>query len=154
MAAKRIGGRIYSENIRNVAPKGTTPFVRAIPFIAEPIACSRIPKWKLRPPRSSEVNEEYSFRLVSVDGAKSAAPPIRLGKLPATALSTLPDAIRVASLPSAALNTGNLSFQPFGNSPATAASYSAANSGNLVLYSANRSFHFFSVTAPFAPFSW
>src|SRR5476651_2758115 len=99
MAAKRIGGRIYSENIRNVAPKGTTPFVNAMPFIAEPIACSRIPKWKLRPLRFSEVNESYSFKLVSVDGDKSAAPPIRLGKLAAIAFNTLPDATRVAILP-------------------------------------------------------
>src|SRR6187402_2304948 len=103
MAAKRIGGRIYSENIKNVAPKGLRPVVNAIPFKAEPMACSRIPKWKLRPLRFSEVNESYSFKLVSVDGDKSAAPPIKLGKLSAIAFSTLPDAMRVAILGSEAL---------------------------------------------------
>src|ERR1700761_1012407 len=115
MAAKRIGGRLYFEKIRKVWPERGKTFFNHLPFIAEPMACSRIPKWKLRPPRSSEVKEENSFRLVSVDGAKSAAPPIRLGKLPAIAFNTLPDAMRVANLPSAALNTGNLSFQPFGS---------------------------------------
>src|SRR5688572_14977485 len=130
MAAKRIGGRMYSENIRKVAPKGLIPLVKAKPFNAEPMACSRIPKWKLRPVRSSEVNEVDSFKVVSVDGAKSAAPPIRLGKLPAIAFNTLPDAWRVANLVPAA-NTGNLSNQPAGSSSLAAAVYSAANSGNL-----------------------
>src|ERR1700759_554125 len=108
MAAKRIGGRIYLENIRKVAPKGITPLVKAIPFMAEPIACSRIPKWKLRPARVSDVKLSYAFKLVSVDGAKSAAPPIRLGRLAAIAFKALPDATRVATLGSDALNTGKL----------------------------------------------
>src|ERR1700742_3007964 len=133
MAAKRIGGRIYSENIRNVAPKGIIPLVKAIPFNADPIACSRIPKWKLRPSLRSIVNDVYSFKLVSVEGAKSAAPPIRLGSFDAIAFNVLPDAWRVANLPSAALNTGRLSAQPLGNSPLAANSYSAANSGNFSL---------------------
>src|SRR3954471_17786215 len=98
IAAKRIGGRIYSENIRKVAPKGSKPLVKAIPFKAEPIACSRMPKWKLRPALFSDVNESYSFRLVSVDGARSAAPPIRFGNAGAIAFNTLPDAWRVAIL--------------------------------------------------------
>src|SRR3569833_1550774 len=131
MAANLIGGRMYSEIIRKVAPKGITPFVNAMPFIAAPIACSRIPKWKLRPARFSDVNESYSFKLVSVDGAKSAAPPIRLGTLAAIAFNALPDATRVATLGSDALNTGRLSFHPFGNSPLLSNSYSAASSGYL-----------------------
>ncbi len=123
---------MYSENIRKVAPKGLIPLVKDIPFNAEPIACSRIPKWKLRPLRFSEVNESDSFKFVSVDGDRSAAPPIKLGKLPAIAFNTLPDAWRVAILGSEPLNTGILSNQPFGNSSLAAASYSAASSGNLV----------------------
>src|SRR6187402_989649 len=122
MAAKRIGGRIYSENIKNVAPKGIIPFVNDKPTNADPIACSRIPKWKLRPVRSSDVNELDSLSVVSVDGAKSAAPPIIFGKLPAIAFNTLPDAWRVAILGSDPLNTGNVSDQPFGNVPANASS--------------------------------
>src|ERR1700712_1046358 len=128
MAAKRIGGRMYSLNIKNVAPNGMIPGVKAIPLMADPIACSRIPKWKLRPPRFSDVNESNAFKCVSVDGDKSAAPPINPGTLGAMAFNTLPDAWRVAILGSAALNVGKASNQPFGNSPLAANSYSAANS--------------------------
>ena len=32
MAARRIGGRMYSLKIKNVAPYGVKPFVTAIPF--------------------------------------------------------------------------------------------------------------------------
>src|ERR1700759_373941 len=103
MAAKRIGGGMYSEKIRKGAPNGLMPLVKAIPFKAEPMACSRIPKWKLRPLRSSDVNELYFLRFVSVDGAKSAAPPIRLGNASAIAFRALPDATRVATLPSSGL---------------------------------------------------
>src|ERR1700744_349894 len=110
--ARRIGGRWDSENIRKVAPKGIIPLVKAMPLRAEPIACSRMPKWKLRPARFSDVKLSYSFKLVSVDGDRSAAPPIRFGNLAAIAFSALPDAIRVAVLGSDALYTGKLSFQP------------------------------------------
>src|ERR1700733_3292160 len=144
MAAKRIGGRMYSENIRKVAPYGITPFVKAIPFNIEPIECSRIPKWKLRPPRSSEVNEVYSFKLVSVEGARSADPPINAGKVDAIAFSTLPDAWRVAIFGSVALKTGNFSSQPFGSLSLLNNSYSAASSGNFSLYCAYKSFHLLS----------
>src|ERR1700754_514260 len=112
--ARRIGGRIYSENIRNVAPNGITPTVKAIPFKAEPIACSRIPKWKLRPALFSEVNESNAFKLVSVDGAKSAAPPIRFGIFAAMAFNALPEATRVATLGSDALKTGSSLSHPLG----------------------------------------
>src|SRR6185312_4490774 len=105
-----------------------------MPLSAEPIECSRIPKWKLRPSRFSVVNDANSFRVVSVDGARSAEPPIRAGKLSAIAFSTLPDAWRVAILGSDALNTGNLSAQPFGNLPLLNISYSVARSGNFSLY--------------------
>src|SRR5260221_1097731 len=119
MAAKRIGGRIYSENIRKVAPNGITPFVKAIPLRIEPIACSRIPKWKLRPSRCSCVNEVYSFRVVSVVGERSAQPPIKFGKLPAMAFNTLPEAGRVAILGSVGLNTSHFASHPLVNFPLT-----------------------------------
>src|SRR5471030_1566349 len=117
MDAKRIGGRWYSENIRNVAPNGITPLVRAMPFKADPMACSRIPKWKLRPSLFSDVKESNSFKLVSVDGERSSAPPIKWGRLSAMAFNTLPDAWRVAIFLSDASKTGNLLSHPFGNLP-------------------------------------
>src|ERR1700740_3519182 len=101
-----------------------------MPFRIEPIECSRMPKWKLRPARCSDVNDSYSFRLVSVDGAKSAEPPIKAGKVDVIAFRTLPDAWRVAILGSVALNTGSFSAHPFGSLSLLNNSYSAANSGN------------------------
>ena len=49
-----------------------------MPFAIAAIACSRMPKWKLRPPRlaASKSPAPSNVRCVFVDGARSAEPPI------------------------------------------------------------------------------
>ena len=65
-----------------------------------PMACSRMPKWKFRPPRLSAWKSPApsNVRRVLVEGARSADAADQPGHvLRATAFSTLPDASRVAS---------------------------------------------------------
>ena len=44
-----------------------------------PIACSRTPKWRCRPPGVSRRNDAALLTSVLVDGARSASPPTRCG---------------------------------------------------------------------------
>ncbi len=71
------------------------------------------------------------MRMVLVDGAKSAEPPmIWWGIFRARALRTLPEALRVAMGPSSGLKRGTASFQPGGSSPFITCSNSSASSGS------------------------
>src|SRR5665811_267686 len=91
------------DSTRKVPPYGNTPPWSAIPLSTPPIACSRTPKCTLRPPGVSFWNhphsrEPHSLSSVLFEGARSAEPPIRVGAVPATAFSTLPEADLVACL--------------------------------------------------------
>src|ERR1700754_3025317 len=103
--------------MRNVAPKGLIPLVRAIPFTIAPMACSRMPKWKFRPLLPVAVNDAKLFRFVFVEGARSAEPPMKLGSFAARSLITLPEASRVDRGLSVALKEGKTISQPLGRSP-------------------------------------
>ena len=69
-----------------------------MPLRMAPIACSRMPKWRLRPAYSPAWKSPAPSKVsrVLVDGARSAAPPISQGTFWAIALRTRPDEIRVA----------------------------------------------------------
>src|SRR5208282_3962854 len=73
-------------------------FDRDIPLTIAPIACSRMPKWKLRALYwpASKSPAPSKVRRVFVEGYRSAEPPISQGWFFAIALSTLPDDSRVA----------------------------------------------------------
>ena len=90
--------------------------------------CSRTPQWMFRP---TFPGPKLAPPLISapVLSARSAEPPIRLGSFAASAFSTLADACRVASAPSAGVNPGSPSSQPAGNRPASHDSNSAAAAG-------------------------
>ena len=82
------------------------------------MACSRMPKWRLRPrwlpawksPAPSNVSR------VLVDGARSAAPPISHGTFLATAFSTFPEESRVAIPLASGAKGGTSLSQPSGSS--------------------------------------
>src|SRR5208283_6049884 len=101
-----------------------------MPFIAEAMPCSRTPKWKLRPPKLPGSKSFSPLINVSVEGAKSAEPPSRVGRTGEMAFKTLPDADRVAMGLSAELKVGIFACQPGVNSPRVYRSHSAARSGN------------------------
>ena len=56
------------------------------------MACSRTPKWRLRPPGSSAEKAGSPLIRVLFDGARSAEPPTSSGSVLASALSTSPEA--------------------------------------------------------------
>ncbi len=104
------------------------------------MACSRTPKCRLRAPYRPAATSPSPLRCVRFDSVRSAEPPISARTTGASALSTLPEAARVAIAPSVA-NAGNASSQPSGSSPASAADNSAARSGCAAAYEAKRSSH-------------
>ena len=61
------------------------------------MACSRTPKWKLRPAGVTACWSGTSLIRVLFEGARSAEPPISVGTCGATALMTLPEPTRVAT---------------------------------------------------------
>src|SRR5690348_8936810 len=76
-----------------------------MPLRIEPIACSRIPKCSVRPyglachslvEASVGPNESAPFIVVRLLSARSAEPPHSSGRTSASALSTSPEALRVA----------------------------------------------------------
>src|SRR5580765_3371146 len=83
--------------MKKPAPKGRT-FDSDIPLQMAVIACSRMPKWKLRPPYepASKSPAPSKVSRVFVEGKRSAAPPISHGTVWHTAFSTLPEESRVA----------------------------------------------------------
>ena len=64
------------------------------------IACSRTPKCRLEPVRSSAEKSPRPFMLDLLEGARSAEPPIRFGMRLARRFSTSPEEARVAEGPS------------------------------------------------------
>src|SRR5262245_39925624 len=134
IAARRIVGRLKSEKTKKPDPYGRT-LVRAMPLRQAPMASSRTPKWKLRPPQfmglgpcsltvtptgPKSPNGLSPFSLggpsrVRVDGARSADPPISHGTALATSLSTLLEADRPATPFASVGNVGRDFSHPSGN---------------------------------------
>src|ERR1019366_722041 len=117
--------------MRNVDPYGRSP-ERAIPFRIDPIACSRIPKWKLRPLYLPLSKSPAPFIKVLVEGARSAAPPMNHGTCLAIAFITLLPASRPATPFASAGKVGMSVSQPSGNLPACSVSHSLAKAALLV----------------------
>ena len=83
----------------------------AMPFMVEPMPCSRTPKWIWRPLQSSRVIDPRSFSSVPVLPVRSAPPPRSPGNESSTASRTSAQAARVAtSRPPA--TTGSFGSQP------------------------------------------
>src|SRR6202022_3118888 len=101
-----------------------------MPLRDAPMQCSRMPKWKLRPAYESRSKSPSPARFVSVDGARSAEPPKKLGTVLAIAFITLLDAMRVASGPSSGLKLGIPESQFFGSLAACSDVNADARSGN------------------------
>ena len=80
----------------------------AMPLAIAAAACSRIPKWRLRPARSSgwKSPAPANVRRVLVDGARSADPPSSQARACAIALSTWPEESRLAMPFASAGNVG------------------------------------------------
>ncbi len=95
-----------------------------MPLQIAPMACSRTPKWSVRPygcPGNAAVacaagtNESAPFMVVLLLSARSADPPHSSGRVSASADSTCPEARRVAMPTSSGSNTGSASVQPSGS---------------------------------------
>src|SRR5258706_14432902 len=99
--------------MRKVATEGRS-LHSASPFAIEAIACSRTPKWKLRPPGADALwlPASGAERRVFVEGARSAEPPRSQGIAAAAALSALPEASRVATPFASAGKTGAFRSHP------------------------------------------
>src|SRR5689334_20454190 len=67
-----------------------------MPLQIDPMACSRTPKWMLRP-APVRSNEPAPSSRVLVDPPRSASPPSSQGTCLAITFSALPDALRVAT---------------------------------------------------------
>ncbi len=95
-----------------------------MPFMIEPMACSRTPKCSTRPAygspfqsraeRSFGRNDSAPSMVVLLDSARSADPPQSSGTRGAMALMTSPLALRVARPFSSAGNVGRSASQPVG----------------------------------------
>ena len=103
--------------MKKVAPNGRS-FDSDSPFMIEPIACSRTPKWRFRPPGLAAWRSPApsNVSVVLFDGPRSAEPPSNHGTFCASALRTLPDASRPATPLASAGNIGRLRSQPSGSS--------------------------------------
>ena len=124
-AARRTAPRMKSENTKKVPPYTRVRPSAAIPFIAQAIANSRIPKWRLRPYGSASKEREYvpsgrnevnPLRKVLFDPPRSAEPPQSSGSTGAIAFSNFPEAERVAIALSAG-NSGRAFSHPWGSPP-------------------------------------
>ena len=99
-----------------------------MPLQIAPMACSRMPKWMLRPAQSPQFTSPEPVITVWVEGSTSAEPPTSSGSFAPKASSALPPETRVATRePDAKL--GRASRHPFGSRPANTRSNSAAWSG-------------------------
>ena len=74
-----------------------TPPCSDMPFMMAPMACSRMPNQKLRPPGVAAVKCGAPLTVVRFEPARSAEPPMSSGILPAIALRTTPEAARLAT---------------------------------------------------------
>ena len=99
------GSHVVAEGEEGAAV-GPGAAVHLIPFRMEPIACSRMPKCRVRPyglPGNSRDCRSAGRKLgspsmvVLLDSARSAEPPHSSGSFGASAVSTLPEAARVAT---------------------------------------------------------
>ena len=106
-----------------------------------------MPKWKLRPARLVAEKSPSPARYVLVEGARSAEPPTSVATTGARALSTFPDAARVAIV-SRGVNAGSAASHPAGSSPASAARHCAATSGYADAKARTRACHAVSSAAP------
>ncbi len=100
-----------------------------MPFIAAAIPCSRIPKYMLRPPSAPGPRSSAPSISVLVEPPRSAEPPSSSGSTGASALSTVPDAARVAVGGVSGGKEGSAPSQPSGNRPAIRRVSSRAASG-------------------------
>src|SRR4051794_34389993 len=94
-----------------------------MPFMIEPMACSRIPKCSTRPYllplhelvcHCSGVKLGWPSGVVLLDSARSAEPPQSSGRTGAIALRSAPDALRVATPLSSAGEDGRAAGPPGG----------------------------------------
>ena len=95
--------------MKNVAPNGRS-FDSDMPFTTAAIACSRMPKCRLRPPGvpGSKSPAPSNLSVVLFDGPRSAEPPRNHGMFCASTFSTWPDASRPATPFASAGNVGQV----------------------------------------------
>ena len=125
-----------------------------MPFNIDPIACSRIPKWMMRPyglaffiALDSGRNESPPSIVVLLLSARSAEPPHISGSFCARALTTSPDALRVAiSVPDS--KVGMRESQSAGSSWESTLFRVLARSGSAFFHASNFVFHSFRNEAP------
>ena len=118
-----------------------------MPFMMEPMACSRTPKWRFRPAPVGR-KSPMPFIMVLVDGARSAEPPIRNGALFAIALRTFPEALLVAIAPSFSVKAGSSLSQPLSALPSIIARTWRPSSGYSRSYLASVESQSFSSASP------
>ena len=99
-----------------------------MPLQMAAMACSRTPKCRLEPVRSSAEKSPRPFMLDLLEGARSAEPPIRFGMRLARRLSTSPEEARVALGPSNFQYSSSF-MRSTGSFPEYQLLYSAASSG-------------------------
>src|SRR5436190_24119281 len=87
------------------------------PLRIAPIACSRMPKCRLRPAGLAKLKSPApsNVRRVLQEGARSAEPPISQGTFLARILSTLPEESRVAKPLASGGKVDRPLSQPSGN---------------------------------------
>src|SRR5680860_1012503 len=111
--------------------------------------CSRMPKWSTRPAYGSPfhilverllgMNDCASSIVELLDSARSAEPPQSSGTLPAMALITAPDALRVATPFGSAGQLGRSLSQPVGRVRVCIRSKSAVSAEGLRVQAVYRS---------------
>ena len=108
----------------------------------EPMACSRMPKCRTRPyssPGNSLVacsagtNDGSPFGVVLLDSARSAEPPHSSGSTGAIAVSTSPEALRVATPLGSASKVGSASRPAVGQRPGASSGRAAPARSGLAL---------------------
>ena len=104
-------------------PYTRVPPCSAMPFMIEPMPCSRMPKCSTRPywspvkslvDSSAGMKDGWPLGVVLLDSARSAEPPHSSGSSGAIAVSTSPEALRVATPLASAGNDGSAFSQPAG----------------------------------------
>src|SRR6516165_10658594 len=98
------------------------------------MACSRTPQWMFAP-AAVRLNEPPPGTVVLVDSARSAEPPIIVGRYGAAAAMTCAPAARVASFDRCAgSNAGIASASPGAGAPPHAHAHSIASAGFVRFY--------------------
>ena len=103
--------------MKNVAPNARS-FDSDRPLTIAAIACSRMPKWRLRPPGlpGSKSPAPANFSVVLLEGPRSAEPPRNQGMFWASTFSTSPEASRPAMPLASGGKLGRLRSHPAGSS--------------------------------------